>query len=145
VDWADAIGGALLIAAGIWFALYSLNYNLGTARRMGPAYFPFGIGCLIVLLGIICLLPALRRAGPLPVIEWRPFFFICLGVLAFSVFMGRFGLVPATVALTLVSAFAEERPHMLTAIVLAATLCLIGVGIFSWGLGIPMPVLRWTN
>lgn len=145
VDYADAIGGVLLIASGTWFSLYAMNYDLGTARRMGPAYFPFGIGCLVVLFGIACLASALRRVGAMPRIEWRPFVTICAGVLAFALIIERFGLIPATVALVLVSALAEDKPRALNTIILAAALCFVGVGIFSWGLGIPMPVLRWAD
>lgn len=144
LDYADAIGGVLLVVGGAWFALYALNYDIGTARRMGPAYFPFGIGCLVALFGLGCVLGALNRAGVVPQVEWRPFAAICLGVLAFALVIERFGLVPATVVLVLVSAMAENKPRVLTTIVLAAALCLIGVAIFSWGLGIPMPVLRWA-
>ncbi|WP_245215668.1 tripartite tricarboxylate transporter TctB family protein [Pararoseomonas baculiformis] len=145
LDYADAIGGVLLIVGGIWFALYAMNYDMGTARRMGPAYFPFGIGCLVALFGLGCLLGALRRAGAMPVIEWRPFFAICGAVLAFTLVIERFGLIPATIALVLISALADEKPSATVTIILAAALCLVGVGIFSWGLGIPMPILRWTN
>lgn len=145
LDYADAIGGVLLVAGGAWFAFHALNYDLGTARRMGPAYFPFGIGCLVALFGLGCLLGALRQAGAMPVIEWRPFLAICSAVLAFTLIIERFGLIPATVALVLISAVAEEKPRLTTTIILAAALCLVGVGIFSWGLGIPMPVLRWVG
>ena len=144
LDPADTIGGALLIAGGVWFASYALNYNLGTARRMGPAYFPFGIGCMIILFGVGCVLTALRRAGAVPQVEWRPFAFICLAVLAFALTIQRFGLIPGTVVLVALSALADERPKLLTTVVLAAGLCAVGVGIFSWGLGIPLPILRWS-
>ncbi|MFC7738883.1 tripartite tricarboxylate transporter TctB family protein [Roseomonas sp. GCM10028921] len=145
LDYADAIGGVLLVAGGAWFALHALNYDLGTARRMGPAYFPFGIGCLVGLFGLACLLGALRRAGAMPSIEWRPFVAICGAVLAFTLIIERFGLIPATVALVLVSAMADDKPRAATTIMLAVVLCFVGVSIFSWGLGIPMPVLRWVG
>ena len=144
LDYADAIGGVLLVVGGLWFALYAMNYDMGTARRMGPAYFPFGIGCLVVFFGLACLFSALRRVGALPRVEWRPFITICAAVLAFALIIERFGLIPATVALVLISAMAEEKPRAITTVILAAVLCLVGVGIFSWGLGIPMPVLRWA-
>lgn len=143
LDYTDAIGGVLLVAGGAWFALYALNYDMGTARRMGPAYFPFGIGCMVTLMGFACILDAMRKAGSLPRVEWRAFATICGAVLAFALIIERFGLVPATVALVLISALAEDKPRVLATIILAAALCLVGVAIFSWGLGIPMPVLRW--
>lgn len=142
-DYADLVGGALLMGGGALLAVSSLNYSLGTARRMGPGYFPFGIGCLVLLMGIICFLPAIRRAAPLPVIEWRPFIWISLSVLAFMFTVERFGLVPATTALTLFAVVADGKPRVVQTVLLAAVLSVLGVVIFSWGLGMPLPSFRW--
>lgn len=142
-DYADIIAGALMTAGGIWFASYALNYNIGSLRRMGPGYFPVCIGILTAILGLVLLLPALRRPGSMPVPEWRPLLWICGAVFAFTITVERFGLVPATVALTVLAAMAEDQPRSVTTVVLAAALSLIGVVIFTWGLGIPMPAFRW--
>jgi len=126
-------------------ALSSLNYAIGTARRMGPGYFPFGVGCLVLLLGVICFVPALRRAAPIPDIEWRPFIWICSSVLAFMLVVERFGLVPATIALTLCAVVADGKPRVIQTAALAAILSFLGVLIFSWGLGMPLPAFRWRH
>lgn len=144
-DYADIIGGALMMAGGVWFTSHALNYNIGSLRRMGPGYFPVCIGILIAVFGLVLLLPALRRPGTMPVPEWRPLLWICAGIFAFTVMVERFGLVPATVALTLLAAMAENAPRPVTTVVLAAALSLIGVVIFTWGLGIPMPAFRWSH
>lgn len=143
-DYADIIGGALMILGGAWFTSYALNYNIGSLRRMGPGYFPVCIGILIAVFGLMLLLPALRRPGTIPVPEWRPMLWICGAIFAFTITVERFGLVPATVALTVLAAMADNRPRPMTTVVLAAALSLIGVVIFTWGLGIPMPAFRWN-
>ncbi|EFH13556.1 tripartite tricarboxylate transporter TctB family protein [Pseudoroseomonas cervicalis] len=144
-DYHDIIGGALMIAGGLWFALYSLNYNLGTLRRMGPAYFPLGIGILIVLFGLLLVLPALRRPGGWPVPELRPFATISVAVLGFALVVERFGLVPATVLLTVLAAVAERAPSWRLTAILAVALSAIGVLVFTQGLGIPIPAFRWDR
>ena len=45
----------------------------------------------------------------------------------------------------LLAAMAENEPRPVTTVVLAAALSLIGVVIFTWGLGIPMPAFRWSH
>ncbi|MBO1073633.1 tripartite tricarboxylate transporter TctB family protein [Roseomonas marmotae] len=144
-DYGDIIGGLLLMAAGAWFAMYSGNYSMGTLRRMGPGYFPVVIGGTIILFGLLVLVPGMLRAGSLPRPEWRPFATISLSVLAFAVIVERFGLVPATIALTLSAALAEPGLKPLRIILLALGLSALGVIVFTQGLGIPLPAFRWPQ
>lgn len=143
-DVADIIGGALLIAGGVWFVLHSADYQMGTLRRMGPGYFPVIIGSLVSLFGILLFIPALFREGTIENPDWRPFLTICASVFAFAMIVEKFGLVPATVGLTVAAAFAENvRP--LQIVLLAIGLSIIGVVVFSHGLGIPVPAFRWNR
>ncbi|MFC3127272.1 tripartite tricarboxylate transporter TctB family protein [Pseudoroseomonas globiformis] len=144
-DYKDIIGGALLIAAGIWFTLYAMNYTMGTLRRMGPAYFPICIGIAIVLFGALLLVPAMFRAGDLPRPEWRPFITISLSVLAFALIVERFGLIPATVVMTITAALAEPKLRPVRLALLAVGLSALGVLVFTQGLGIPIPAIRWPQ
>lgn len=144
-DYADIIGGLLLIAVGGWFMLHSGNYNMGTLRRMGPGYFPVVIGGMVILFGFLVLVPGMLRIGTMPKPEWRPFVTICLSVLAFALVAEPFGLVPATVALTLVAALAEPGFRPVRTALLALGLSAIGVLVFTQGLGIPIPAFRWPQ
>ena len=47
----DFNAGVMFIAIGAFFALWALNYPMGTAVRMGPAYFPTILGWLTAGLG----------------------------------------------------------------------------------------------
>ncbi|PHK93022.1 hypothetical protein CR162_20810 [Pseudoroseomonas rhizosphaerae] len=143
-DYHDIIGGTLMIAGGAWFSLYALNYNLGTLRRMGPAYFPLGIGVLVVLFGLLLVLPALRRPGGVPRPELRPFLAICAAVLAFALAVERAGLVPATLVLTALAAWAERAPDLRLTAILGLALSARAVLVFTQGLGIPIPAIRWS-
>lgn len=144
-DYADIIGGLLLIAAGGWFVMHSGNYTMGTLRRMGPGYFPVLIGGMIILFGLLVLVPGMLRAGSMPRPEWRPFATISLSVLAFALLVEPFGLVPATVALTIAAALAEPGLRPLRLALLALGLSALGVLVFTQGLGIPLPAFRWPQ
>jgi hypothetical protein len=52
----DFWAGLMFIASGLFFAIWALEfYQMGTAVRMGPAYFPTVLGLLLVALGAIVL------------------------------------------------------------------------------------------
>ena len=47
----DFWAGLMFTGFGIFFMLVALSYSMGTAGRMGPAYFPFVLGGMLTLLG----------------------------------------------------------------------------------------------
>jgi hypothetical protein len=56
----DFWSGLMFIGSGLFFALWAMEfYQMGTAVRMGPAYFPTVLGFLLAVLGAIVLLQSL--------------------------------------------------------------------------------------
>src|SRR5262245_64603906 len=56
----DFWSGLMFVAVGLFFALWAIkNYQMGTAVRMGPAYFPTVLGGLLAVLGAVVLVSAL--------------------------------------------------------------------------------------
>jgi hypothetical protein len=51
----DFWAGLMFLAFGLGFAIIARNYQMGTAVRMGPAYFPTVLGGLMAVLGAIVL------------------------------------------------------------------------------------------
>jgi putative tricarboxylic transport membrane protein len=49
----DFWAGALFVAFGMAAVILGSRYNLGTAARMGPGYFPRILGILLIALGAI--------------------------------------------------------------------------------------------
>jgi len=47
----DFWAGLMFVGFGVWFMLVSLNYPMGSAVRMGPAYFPTVLGGMLAVLG----------------------------------------------------------------------------------------------
>lgn len=142
----DFIGGLLLIAIGLFFALYgSAHYPLGELRRMGPGFVPVALGYLLAGLGAMLLLWSLfgvieRLNG----FAWRPFITVLAGLSAFAFLVEKVGMVPSTLAITAIVALGERRFNPVRTAVLAVALSVIGVLIFSWGLGLPIPAFRWN-
>jgi len=65
--------GLLFIGAGLSFILVSLDYSMGSAFRMGPAYFPTVLGGLLVFLGAVIFFRAFvsKFEYPLNVFPFR--------------------------------------------------------------------------
>ena len=49
----DFWAGLMFIVVGLGFSYGALEYNFGSSARPGPAYFPFGLGLLLGILGAI--------------------------------------------------------------------------------------------
>jgi hypothetical protein len=63
----DFWAGAMFVGVGVFFLVWAVaNYQMGTAVRMGPAYFPVLLGGLLTVLGAIVLMSSLvgSAAGP---------------------------------------------------------------------------------
>ncbi len=144
VDYRDLIGGGLITFAGAAAMFHSLTaFTVGTAARMGPGYFPALVGGLLMLCGIMILVPALWRAGPMPILEVKPLFWISLSVLAFALLVLTFGLVPAIIAQSLLAGMSDSKLSWKGSLILAAGLSVGATLIFKVGLGVILPTFAW--
>lgn len=146
-DRKDFNAGLMFIAIGAAFALAAIRYPMGSALRMGPAYFPTLLGGLLVVLGLIVLGRsfAVDGAPPQPA-RWRSVLWIVGAAVAFALLVGplRAGLVPAAFALVVMSAYGGWEFKWREAVVLAAVLTLFTVLVFHYGLGLPFRLWPWS-
>ncbi len=70
----DFWAGLMFIGFGLAFVLIARNYPMGSAVRMGPAYFPTVLGAMLSVLGAMVLFRAFvsKFAHPLRVFMFRP-------------------------------------------------------------------------
>ena len=70
----DFWAGLMFIGFGVWFMIVSQNYPMGSAVRMGPAYFPTMLGGLLAVLGAMVFFRAFfsKIEHPLKVFAFRP-------------------------------------------------------------------------
>ena len=60
----DFWAGLMFIGTGVFFAFWAYAYyQMGTAVRMGPAYFPFVLGGLLAFLGLLVLIEGFAFEG----------------------------------------------------------------------------------
>ena len=135
--------GLLYIAIGGAFAIGALNYKMGSADRMGPAYFPFWLGVLLAVIGAVVLAASLRatsKADPLPRFDWRVLGWILFSVTLFGLLLDRLGLVASLVILVVISSRASHEFGWKGALLNAALLLALCVSAFVYGLGLQLPL-----
>lgn len=138
----DLLAGCLFLAFGLAFLLLAQDYQLGTARRMGPAYFPIVLSLILIAIGLATMARALLVAGP-PIRGFaaRPLALVTASVVLFGLLMQGAGLAIATAALVLASAAASRRFRLLPTLLLALALAAFCTLVFVSGLGLPFPAL----
>jgi hypothetical protein len=143
----DYLGGVLMIALGMAAALQGASYRIGTLSRMGPGYFPVALGVILALAGLVIAITARferdvvdeRARRP----EWRGWFCICAGIVAFVV-LGKYGgLIPATFAIVFVSALADRDNGLRAAALLAVACVVVAVVVFRFALQLQFPLFQW--
>ena len=138
----DVLAGVLFLLIGLGAVAGARDYEMGTAMRMGPAYFPTVLGWVLYAFGAFLLLRGIARGGGAPVTwGWRPLAFVTLALLAFGFVITRFGLIPALVAMFLVCAAAGREYRLGEVLVLTAVLSGFAVGVFVYALKLPFQLV----
>jgi hypothetical protein len=138
----DFWSGLMFIGFGLFFMIWAItHYQMGTAVRMGPAYFPTVLGGLLAVLGLFILAGSLAMEGPpVPTIHFRPIILISLGCVLYGYLMKPLGLVGATAALVYVGALGGHEFRWKEVIILYVVLMLFSWLVFMKGLGLPFPL-----
>jgi len=138
IDPVNGACGALFIALGLIFAYESWMLDMGTALRMGPGYFPSMLALVLLLLGIVILIQAMRVKGePFGSIAWRGLLLILPAPVLFGLTVQGLGFLPAIFLSALVSSFASLRMKPLAALVLSVCVTVFSYAVFTRGLGLP--------
>jgi hypothetical protein len=142
----DLIGGILAVALGIFAIAEAAYYPMGSLLRMGPGFFPCLIAAIIVALGIVLIVNAVRpRAahdGEGADVRLRPVLWIGVGIALFALLLERIGLVPATAVLVVVSSLAEPRWRFRRVAAVAVGMTVLVYVVFIVVLQIPIPAVR---
>ena len=147
----DFYAGALVIFFGLVMALKGPGYRLGTLMHMGPGFLPTALGVILICLGIAIAatgltVPEGEDEDILPEHpEWLGWACILAGPLCFILFGSLFGLIPAIFTCVFVAALGDRTSTLRGSIILAAVVTAFGVGLFSYILQVPMPLLTWRG
>jgi hypothetical protein len=138
----DFWAGLMFIAFGLFFLIVAqVNYQMGTAVRMGPGYFPSVLGGILAVLGAIVLFESFILTGlPVNKFHFRPLIFILISSLAFAYLLKPLGLVLASAALIFISALGGHEFKLKEVGILTVVLIIFSVIVFVKGLTLPFPI-----
>lgn len=142
---ADLAAGLLFAAFGAWFCAASFfGLKIGTAFRMGPGFFPTIVGGLLLLVGLIIALNGWRTSGgrvDWGSVPWRAVVLIPIGLVVFGFVMRPLGLLPALLVLSFLAALSVKSLSLVHAALLSVAVTAVCVCVFSFALGINLPLL----
>ena len=138
----DFWSGLIYICLGSSAMIIARDYSMGTAVKMGPAYFPTILGGLLVLIGTISLIRSFVVTGtPISAFAFKGLFLIVGSTLLFGFLVRGAGLIVALPLLVIASAYASERFRWKPTMVMALGLTLFCILVFIKGLGVPLPIV----
>lgn len=147
--------GILFIALGALAIYLSRDYEMGSALRMGPGYFPTWLGGIMMGFGVVIgglSFKMFKIQGDdnqgLGLGEWafRPWLVLTATLALFALLMeADFGFVPSLIVLIIGCALAHKDVHWRETILLSIVVTAGAVAIFSYGLGLPYPLFWWSQ
>lgn len=143
----DLYAGIMFIAIGAFFALWALNYPMGSSVRMGPAYFPTILGWLTAGLGVIIAIRGFTIPDEEPrKTQWKPLFMINGAAVVFGLLVDplKIGFVGAVVVSVIICAAGGYEFKWKEAIAEAIVLIVVCWGAFVYGLGLPFRLFPWS-
>ena len=141
----DFYCGLLYIGVGILGLWMCADYPRGTPVRLGTGVFPAILSWGMVIIGLIVLVQGLITQGP-PIgrIAWRPVILISLAATSFALLIETAGLIIAMVVMMVLARFAGDDHKNKEFAIFAVIMVLMALGIFVWGLEMPLKVFPWS-
>ena len=141
----DFWSGAMYVVLGVSAVVIAQGYDIGTAGRMGPGYFPVLAGSLLTLLGLATIVRgAVLDRTEVEAFFLRPMVLIIGAVIAFALLLDPAGLIISTLVLVVVARLAGHefriREVLISYLLLVAAAWLI----FVYWLALPINLLPFA-
>ena len=145
-DQRDFWAGIFFAAAGVFAIVVAQENELGTAARMGPAYFPTLLGICLTALGALCAAKGLLVSPPdddgrVAPANWKIIALVLGSISLFCLILEPLGLLVSLAVMTALCTTASPDSKKLETLVLIAVLEVICWVIFVYLIGMTIPVL----
>lgn len=146
----DLLAGIMFMVIGIVFAVGAYNYQMGTAARMGPGFFPRILGFLMAGLGVIIAGIGLKNQAQFAATEgigwtWKPVIILTVAVVLFGFTLPTLGMIIAISLLTFISGIAAHDKNYRELAMITVIMCIFCAGVFIWGLKLQMKLFPWSG
>jgi hypothetical protein len=138
----DFWAGIMFLAFGVLFMFWSRAYQMGTAAKMGPGYFPTVLGGIMAVLGLIIILGAFARSNPetkVGTIGFKEILLVVGAVGAFAFLLAHLGMVLAIIVMTFIAASASHEFKVKETAINAIVISILAYLVFAKGLEVQMP------
>jgi hypothetical protein len=146
-------GGVLFIALGLTFAIIARGipgvaflpgYAMGTPARMGPGFFPFYLGALLTLLGVLIASTGFKvHEGDPGIVErfhWKPIFWVLASIVMFGLLLKTIGMLAAGLLLVIGASLGSHDFKLKSVVILGICLVIFCALVFVVGLKLPIPL-----
>ena len=149
----DFWGGVIFASLGLVFALiargipgvgFMQGYTMGTPARMGPGFFPFWLGIILMVLGVVIAALSLRPSRDtdvaFPRFHWRPILWVLGAVVLFGVILRPAGMLAAGFLLVFIASLGSQSFRPVATLVLGTALVSFCALVFVGGLKLSIPL-----
>lgn len=137
----DFYAGLIFLSFGILTLAINRSYPMGTAARMGPGFFPFLLGIVVALLGFLIAARSLMgKVEEVQPLAMRPLVLVLGAVAAFAILIQPLGLLLGVLVLVVISSLGGPECRLRDVVILYFVLAAMAVGLFVYGLGLPLKV-----
>jgi len=134
-----------VIARGVPGLPFMPGYTMGTPARMGPGFFPFWLGMMLVGLGVLIAVIAFRHAeageeAQLEKFHWGPILYVLIAIVLFGVLLKPIGMLLAGMVLIVGSSLGSHEFKWRELLGLGVFLVIFTALVFVVGLKLPIPL-----
>ena len=145
-------GGVLFIALGLTFAVIAKGlgtsllpgYAMGTPARMGPGFFPFYLGVILTILGVVIAMSGLKvhegDPGKVEPFHWKPILYVLTSIVVFGLVLKIVGMLLAGIMLVVGASKGSQDFQLKRVVILAFCLVIFCALVFVVGLKLPIPL-----
>lgn len=145
-DQRDFWTGIMFAGFGVFFVGFAQEYDMGTASRMGPAFFPMVLGALLGFLGLVIAFKGLVTRptdgtdGAVERFDWRAVLLVLGSVAVFAFLLNPAGIVIAMVVMITIASLGSHEFKWKEIVGVCVVMGAIVWAVFIYGLKLTIPV-----
>jgi putative tricarboxylic transport membrane protein len=140
----DFLAGLFMVVVGAVAFYMALDFPFGSARQMGPGYFPRVLAGILIAFGLWIGARGLRTGEKVEgVWGWRALTLISVGFVVFGWLMDHVGFIPSLFVMFMIVTLAGHEHKWLEVMILTVIMIIFAWAVFIYGLGLPYRLFWW--